>query len=193
MTDLLVKTSPTLRIVRGNNAPTKSPVRANVNGRPTAAATTTTTTKRGAGPAAPPKLKRQRTPNKAKEEEEKEEEKHVHICKEPFTCSLFLYNNSHKKVEHEKQFRHVCLYGKSCKKLGDPEHRKMCIHLNKETCNLNTCTKLSDPAHRARYHHPGFWDYLLPCRYHKKCKDIGNAEHNKKYQHEALPVFPHLN
>ena len=116
---------------------------------------------------------------------------HVHLCKSPFTCEAFLYDKTPHKTEHSKQFSHVCLYGQSCSMLNDPEHRRTCIHIKKEVCKSNPCRKLTDPSHRAMYHHPGLWDYLIPCRHSTKCRD-SSSEHLKKYQHGSMSIFPQI-
>lgn len=94
------------------------------------------------------------------------------------------------KEEHVWKYRHQCPYGRSCKYTGEQVHAALFFHAEIPVCpSGRDCGALTDPKHRAENHHPGYWDFLIPCPQGKKCQDVDNKEHCSKYQHAVPPVF----
>lgn len=97
-------------------------------------------------------------------------------------------DRSEQEEQHMAQKRHICLYGHSCKDHNESsEHDERFTHIEKELCqHADQCRQLCDPYHRAEYHHPGFWDLLLPCREGGACRKREDKLHCQKYHHEKL-------
>ena len=60
------------------------------------------------------------------------------------------------------------------------------MHLAKEGCRYgNRCKSLHNVQHRVRFHHPGKWDVLLPCRDGSRCINK-HPKHLEQYYHEPI-------
>ena len=112
------------------------------------------------------------------------------FCENPFTCSILMNERDPKHREHCHCFRHVCRKGESCRRKGDLLHRSAKAHMDKPLCPDKSCSLLHDPAHRMQFHHPGMWDYLVPCKYGDGCRIRGDDAHCKKYHHTSSYVYP---
>lgn len=108
----------------------------------------------------------------------------------PF-CAHFYSCTESQDPRHTKQFRHICSLGQSCTQKDDPKHSRMWYHFNLPVCpKTKECDQLTDPLHRASFHHPGFSDSMMPCRFHKDCKKIDDRNHLLRYQHSNVFYFP---
>ena len=114
----------------------------------------------------------------------------IPACPDGIRCKIAYHvkNRSEHQQQHMVEKRHICLYGHSCKDHKEcRDHDKQFTHIEKEICkDGDQCQKLCDPYHRAEYHHPGFWDLLLPCRDGVDCKKQHDDLHGQKYHHEQL-------
>ena len=85
--------------------------------------------------------------------------------------------------DYNQTYSHPCRFAEMCNK-----HESNLTHEPRQMppCHLDrNCQKLSDPIHRARYRHTGWPDFLIPCRYQKRCTDQTD-EHRRKYFHGEL-------
>ena len=104
-------------------------------------------------------------------------------CEKGKLCELAYSSKSdEKQKKHCQEFYHWCLHGKSCEKKGDPDHIKFWIH-DDELEDCKGCPLILDPGHRAQFHHPGLWDWMLPCRQGTLCTKKMDKKHYLKYYH----------
>lgn len=98
-------------------------------------------------------------------------------------------------LNHTASFRHVCLFGQSCRFLQPDMHtHKDFVSHHRETCHkrLEMCTygarcrQLRDPVHRARFHHTNSPQWMRAC-WTQGCRKTEN-DHDKNFLH--LPGDP---
>lgn len=113
-----------------------------------------------------------------------EKELRTKLCSFPIYCPTAegVVNKENTAI-HKASCMHVCKYGKSCRDIKDPKHLMFFVHLDKPTCAAGSRCSNTDPQHRSDYHHPGSWDYLIPCL-RIGCTDRSYA-HCSRYQHET--------
>lgn len=109
---------------------------------------------------------------------------HGTLCKDPVYCLIL---EKHNDKSHENTYVHVCKYGKTCRDISNYEHKKHFVHLDKPTCSEGSKCQNDEPQHRSDYHHPGSWDYLIPCLANG-CKDRSHS-HCARYQHGSK-IYP---
>lgn len=96
-------------------------------------------------------------------------------------------------INHVWSYKHMCPYGASCKFLSNQRHMALFVHANIPTCPKGaTCGGLCDAEHRSSNHHPGYWDFLVPCPWDDSCIYLNDKEHCRKYQHGRPPVYGNL-
>ncbi|CAF2836536.1 unnamed protein product [Rotaria sp. Silwood2] len=104
------------------------------------------------------------------------DDKKIESC--PYSINCVLQESS----KHMKEYSHPCPYSELCHSKDKEPYLTHEPH-NVEQCSLkNSCKKLDDPLHRAKYRHPGYPDFLIPCLSGSNCRDK-TLDHRTKYSH----------
>jgi len=109
-------------------------------------------------------------------------EKKLEPCPHSINCLLQESSKHIKEYSHPCPFSELCLNKDTEPHLTHEQHRV-------EQCSLkSSCQKLTDPIHRAKYRHPGYPDFLIPCQKQLDCHDK-TSDHQMKYSHgETLEI-----
>jgi len=101
------------------------------------------------------------------------------MCKDFEKCLLRFSDEG-----HNKKFCHPCKFGMGCRERNDDNHCKRDVHIERESCKLGRgCSEMTNPQHRETFHHPGYPDFLIPCRHALKCHQAEKPDHLIKYKH----------
>ncbi|CAF0958663.1 unnamed protein product [Rotaria sordida] len=96
----------------------------------------------------------------------------------PYSINCLLQKSS----KHMKKYSHPYPYSELCSN-KDKEPNLTHESHKVEQCSLkSSCQKLDDPVHRAKYRHPGYPDFLIPCLDGLNCRNK-TSDHQTKYSH----------
>ncbi|CAF1178661.1 unnamed protein product [Rotaria sordida] len=104
------------------------------------------------------------------------DDKNLDPCPYSINCVL------QESLKHMKEYSHPCPYSELCRSKDKEPHLTHEPH-RVEQCSLkSSCQKLDDPLHRVKYRHPGYPDFLIPCRDGLNCHNK-TFDHRTKYSH----------
>jgi uncharacterized protein (TIGR02452 family) len=120
---------------------------------------------------------------------------HVHPCRFGGGC------RDQKDSQHTKHYTHIALpmcpsFTSTSSSSSSTGPTVNTTSTNDGTPNYNNtsststggCALLNDSAHRERYHHPGWPDFLIPCRDGLRCVNRNVDDHNRRYKHMATEM-----
>ncbi|CAF1101396.1 unnamed protein product [Rotaria sp. Silwood1] len=104
------------------------------------------------------------------------DDKKLQSCPYSINC---LFQESSK---HMEEYSHPCPYSELCRNKDKEPYLTHEPHEVEQCSSKSACQKLNDPVHRAKYRHPGYPDFLIPCLDGQNCRNK-TSDHRIKYSH----------
>ncbi|CAK9113414.1 unnamed protein product [Durusdinium trenchii] len=107
-------------------------------------------------------------------------------CRDPMHCELLSQGRTEDPHFHASS--HLCPFGSSCRKIGDSEHQKGWIHLDRPSCPEGAaCARdkqIHFEDHLQLFQHPNVKLIRDPCRRGRACRQLGCRDHRSSYKHD---------
>ncbi|CAF3596921.1 unnamed protein product [Rotaria socialis] len=100
-------------------------------------------------------------------------------CQYSINCRL------QESAKHIKEYSHPCPYSEICRYKNNEPHLTHEPRRVEQCPWISSCQKLDDPVHRAKYRHPGYPDFIMPCCDGINCRNK-TSDHRTKYSHGEL-------
>ncbi|CAF1468950.1 unnamed protein product [Rotaria sp. Silwood1] len=97
-------------------------------------------------------------------------------------CPYSINCRLQESPKHMKECSHPCPYSELCRSKDKEPHLTHKPHRVEQCLLKSSCQKLDDPFHRVKYRHPGYPDFLIPCRDGQLCHNK-TMDHRTKYSH----------
>ncbi|CAF4439370.1 unnamed protein product, partial [Rotaria magnacalcarata] len=81
-----------------------------------------------------------------------------------------------------KEYSHPCPYSEICRYKNNEPHLTHEPRQVEQCPWIGSCQKLDNPVHRAKYRHPGYPDFIMPCCDGINCRNK-TSDHRAKYSH----------